>query len=415
MKVLHVLNGAIGGASISTLELIDALSKRGVQSFIYCSARVSRAARKDLEARSKVPVFFGPLYFWNLRTRKSFLVRPLIEIYQVFYTGFLVKSSSKIMEVCQRLGIDIIHSSTALSPDGAVAAARLNTPHVWHVREMIGPGQLHRLKGDADGNAALRLLRSGFLVANSLSSYRAVMANIKSEKSAIIHNGFNFSGNSICHPGPFEAGSKVFGMVANISSTWKRHDVYIKAASIVASACPEAIFLLYGEIPGDNSSQESKRYYKYLIGLVRELGLQDRFVFKGYCKNVVDIMNSVDVIVHPCESESFGRVFVEASAAGRALVAARGGAAVEVISDEVTGILVEANDVSGFSSAMLRLIEDPTLARRLGAAARDHVLQAYEIDSCCEKICDLYSKIHMMRKAHSETMSAFGAIKFVLH
>lgn len=393
MRILHVLNGAIGGASISTLDLVQGLAAREHESFIYCSARVSAEARAEITRRSPVPVHFGPLYFWNLRTRKPRLLRPLIEAYQLAYTRGLWRSSTQIMRVCCELKIDLIHSATALAPDGALAACRLGLPQVWHVREMIGMGQLHRLRGDAAGQAATRFLRTGQVIANSESSYRSFFGSEAPRDGAtVIHNGFDFSRLPAALPPPFTAGRLHFGMVANLSSTWKRHADFLHAAALVAAALPTAQFRLYGEIPAEQSGTEARSYYRSLRSLVTELGLEDRVVFCGYQPDVGQVMAELDVVVHASEAESFGRVFVEASACGRVLIAARGGAAAEIIRHGETGVLVPPADIAALAAAMQAAAAQPQQSLALAAAAQRHVRRHYALDACCARIEQVYAE-----------------------
>ncbi|MES2884957.1 MAG: glycosyltransferase family 4 protein [Pseudomonadota bacterium] len=416
MKILHVLNGAIGGASISTLDLIDGLAARGHQSFIYCSARVSAEAKKELERRSKVPVYFGPLYFWNLRNRKPLVLRPLIELYQLACTRGLHKSSTLIAQLCGDLKIDLIHSSTAMSPDGAIAACQLGLPHVWHVREMIGPGQLHRLAGDNRGAAARRMQRTGFVIANSESSCQALFGTSAAPPGvAVVHNGFDFSRLPASLSEPLSDGRVAFGMVANLSSTWKRHELFLRAAAIVAKAHPTARFKLYGEIPAEKSSPEARAYYQGLQVIVAELGIERQLDFCGYQADVASIMAAVDVVVHPCESESFGRVFVEASAAGRALIAARGGAAPEIIHDGETGVLVPPGDVSALADAMLTLLAQPEYARGMAAKAQHHVRQNYDLTVSSQRIEAIYEEAHRQAASGPGPQGFLTALWRTLH
>lgn len=416
MKILHVLNGAIGGASISTLDLIDGLAARGHESFIYCSARVSAEAKKELKRRSKVPVYFGPLYFWNLRNRKPFVLRPLIELYQLAYTRGLHRSSTSIARLCRDLKIDLIHSSTAMSPDGALAACQLGMPHVWHVREMIGPGQLHRLAGDSCGAAARRMQRTGFVIANSDSSYQALFGTRSSQAGvAVIHNGFDFSRVPDSLPAPLSGGRMVFGMIANLSSTWKRHELFLRAAAIVAKAHPGARFNLYGEIPAEKSSPEARAYHQGLQRIVAELGMGRQLDFCGYQPDVAGIMAAVDVVVHPCESESFGRVFVEASAAGRALIAADGGAAPEIIHDGETGVLVPPGDVAALADAMLALLAQPERARAMATKAQQHVSQQYDLAMSSERVEAIYEEARRQAAAGPGPQDFLPALWRTLH
>ena len=78
------------------------------------------------------------------------------------------------------------------------------------------------------------------------------------------------------------------------------------------------------------------------------------------------------------EQEGFGIVFLEAAAAGVAQLAGRSGGSHEAVVDGVTGLVVD--DAPQAASALRRLISDPDLRGRLGAAARERVVQELTYD-----------------------------------
>lgn len=79
----------------------------------------------------------------------------------------------------------------------------------------------------------------------------------------------------------------------------------------------------------------------------------------------------IDVLLHLSRvDESFGRVVVEAMAAGRPVVAFGRGAIPELIEDGVDGVLVPADDLAAVGAAVRALIDDGARAAALGSAAR---------------------------------------------
>ncbi len=87
-----------------------------------------------------------------------------------------------------------------------------------------------------------------------------------------------------------------------------------------------------------------------------------------------DFFAGIDLFALPSRSDSFGLVLLEAWANGAPSVAYRAGGVAWVIRDEVDGLLVRCGDVGGLAVALVRLIQDAQLRRRLGGAgqARTH-------------------------------------------
>ena len=78
----------------------------------------------------------------------------------------------------------------------------------------------------------------------------------------------------------------------------------------------------------------------------------------------------MDVIVHASDREPFGIVIVEAMALGKPVIAGDAAGPTEIITDGVDGFLSPYGDAAALGCALRRLLDDPALAQRLGAAAR---------------------------------------------
>jgi len=75
-------------------------------------------------------------------------------------------------------------------------------------------------------------------------------------------------------------------------------------------------------------------------------------------------------LVDKGEVEGFGIVYLEAGACGKPVIGGRGGGTSEAIEDGVTGLLVDPLDVDEIADAIVRVLEDKELARRLGQNGR---------------------------------------------
>jgi glycosyltransferase involved in cell wall biosynthesis len=75
---------------------------------------------------------------------------------------------------------------------------------------------------------------------------------------------------------------------------------------------------------------------------------------------------------------------------GRPVVAAAGGALLELVTDEETGLLVPPRDVVALRSAVERLLADPELRERLGRLARVRARERFGWDAVIDSTLDLY-------------------------
>jgi phosphatidyl-myo-inositol dimannoside synthase len=93
-----------------------------------------------------------------------------------------------------------------------------------------------------------------------------------------------------------------------------------------------------------------------------------------------------DVFCLPSEGEGFGLVFAEAMAHGLPCVCVNAGAAPEVVTDQVTGLVARPRDVDDLAAKFILLGRDTALRARLGAAARQRVVDFFAYDKFLARI-----------------------------
>ncbi len=93
-----------------------------------------------------------------------------------------------------------------------------------------------------------------------------------------------------------------------------------------------------------------------------------------------------DVFSLPSEGEGFGLVFAEAMAQGLPSVCVAAGAAPEVVTHELTGLVARPRDVDDLAEKFVRLARDPALRCRLGAAGLDRYHNFYAYGKFLERI-----------------------------
>ena len=85
-------------------------------------------------------------------------------------------------------------------------------------------------------------------------------------------------------------------------------------------------------------------------------------------------------------SEGTPNVVMEAGATGLPVVATRHGGILDVVIDGETGLLVDEGDFDGMAECMVRLAEDPSLAARLGKAARERICAEFSQEQSINKL-----------------------------
>jgi len=163
--------------------------------------------------------------------------------------------------------------------------------------------------------------------------------------------------------------------------SWKRLDIALRALSKLS----EASLLVIGN-GGQRDNWEK---------LCVELNIQGRVSFAGWQSHAycADALAQSVALVLPSIYESGGAVVLEAMAAGRPVIATRWGGPADYL-DADCGILVdpisEEAMVEQFAHAMRKLLLEPALADRMGAAGRRRVEQSFTWDKKIDAMLETY-------------------------
>ncbi len=166
----------------------------------------------------------------------------------------------------------------------------------------------------------------------------------------------------------------------------KGHDVFIKAAGIVAQKFPGASFSIAG-------NTLDSTYFAELQTLVRDLNLTGRFHFAGGLTNLRSHLAAADVFVLPSRSEGFSNAIVEAMAASLPVVATNVGGNAEAVQDGINGFVVPSEDPEALAAAIIKLLDDPTLAKKMGAAGKELAVDKFTADAMMQQVAGAYANL----------------------
>jgi len=176
--------------------------------------------------------------------------------------------------------------------------------------------------------------------------------------------------------------SQVVGTVGRLVPK-KGYKYLIDGGIQVAQRFPGVIFLVVGR--GELRDE--------LEGQARRLGIAPRFRLLGHREDVSDILSLCDIFVLPSLSEGMPLALLEAMAAGVPAVATRVGGVTEVLEDGKSGFLVPPGDSQALARGIISLLEDRSLARRIGNSAREVVASRFSLNVMVEAYRGIYAKL----------------------
>ncbi len=109
----------------------------------------------------------------------------------------------------------------------------------------------------------------------------------------------------------------------------------------------------------------------------RGLRHPDRVDIAGFVESPESFLAGLDLLLMPSHAEGFGLAAAEAQACGVPVIAAAASSLPEIVLHEATGLLVPPGDVDALAAALLRLLDEPESARRLGAAGRERIVTTF--------------------------------------
>jgi len=154
----------------------------------------------------------------------------------------------------------------------------------------------------------------------------------------------------------------------------------VRAASRIKQEFPDAKVLCVGGGPLRSKMAEE----------VRKLGLEDTVVLLGEAPDGAGLISSFDVFVLPSLWEGLPFVLIEAAALGKPIVATDVEGNNEVITDGETGLLVPAQDPEALAGAVIRLLRDRKMAKRLAASAKKFIPPRHTLARMARETEDLY-------------------------
>lgn len=133
---------------------------------------------------------------------------------------------------------------------------------------------------------------------------------------------------------------------------------------------------------------------------VDEAGLDACFEFAGWVTgpDKLKVLREADILVLPSHREGLPNALLEAMAVALPTVATRVGSIPDVVTDQETGLLIDAGDVGALGAALVRLSSDAALRQRLGQGARAAVVAHHDRERGRASVVELLERVSVTRR-----------------
>lgn len=375
-KVLYLLHATImGGATISFLNLVEGLSKKGVEIVVLIPRHDSAFEEQISKIGGRCYVVPMVVSIYPKLCKTSFI---LFISYPYFFLKFLFqKRTSKkyISEIIRKEQPSIIHTNVGVLHEGFKVARKNNIPHIWHLREYQ----------DKDFGMNIypskclfkKMLRQSYVVAIT-EDIKRYFNLTNSNKAHTIYNGI-FSESCVYQQYPKEH----FFLCASRISPEKGHEETIKVFAEFQKKYSDYRLVILG------FGEES--YMKYLRKLSEDLGCSGSIDWVGFTNDVASYMKRAQALIVNSKFEGFGRMTAEACFCSCLVIGRNTGGTKEILdytggySIDSEGSLLDAM----YSIADLDLKEYKNKAQM----AQKKAISMYSIESNVKKTYDLYCQI----------------------
>lgn len=370
MKVLQLITRLDkGGAPRVFLNLISGLTEQGIE--VVMASGPSQQPEEDpweFSRRSHIP--YHPLP--SLR-RDISPVHDLLSLFQ-------------IIALLRRERPTILHTHTTKAgilgriAGGMTHTRTIHTPHGHVFYGYFGKGK-EQLYVFLERLAARFCERIITISEDERREY--LRRGIGDEQKVVtIYNGIDMGrfpgdGRRVRKELGITQQAPLVGYVGRLEEVKGPH-LFVEAAMKIASAHPQAHYVMAGDGPLRNELRKKGRGVPHLHII-------------GYREDIADIIAALDILLIPSLNDGFNLAAVEAMASSKPIVATAVGGLPEVIGDG--GILIRSGDTSRMAEEAIKLLNSPGLRKEIGMKGKRRAERLFDWGVCLQRTIDIYHQV----------------------
>lgn len=376
MNILFINHmGFLGGGEKSMLALMDGLRETGKYSIFLIAPKgelLNQARKRGCQTFS---FEFGQI-------RRSYNPVVWLKGIRGMITGIRL-----IESVIRDNMVNIVHANSLKAAIiGGLAASRVKCPMVFHTRDYLSAGLFGKLITAQAYRLATRI------IVNSKSVGQIYWPDAQ-KKVAVVYNYVQApekpslekikelrTNNGCMEKQP------LIGYVGRLHHD-KDIEIMLGGFKLILNSIPDAwLWIVGGTMPGEEN------YRLQLEQYAEKLGISEKTLFLGWCKDATELMACFDLLAVPSKKEPFGRVTLEAMMLGIPVVATASGGTLEILDDSITGLLFAPGDHQAFARNAIILLKDKEFRHKLTTAAKKEATKRFSKEQYINGVQGIYNQ-----------------------
>lgn len=300
-----------------------------------------------------------------------------------------IKTIRFLLSIIKKEKITLVHTNATWDNHFGVVAAKIaRIPHILHVR------------GFSKANYSRKSLFSlgDVAICNSAHTREQFIAYSGFKKrTEVVHNGID---SEVLKPDPekrkqmrdrygFKDTDTVMGMAGRLAE--EKGQFPLLEALLPRLKANKTYKVL---VTGNAVLHPGSDYEGRINAFITDNKLETQVRLAGFVDDMPGFYNALDLFLHPAFREPFGRVVIEAMAAGKPVIASKVGGIPEIISDDSSdGVLVEPGHWDTWLEKIDLLIRDPETAMRMARQGREKVIKQFSLAAQMDRIVAIYKSL----------------------
>jgi glycosyltransferase involved in cell wall biosynthesis len=384
-KVLYFDSSFSGGAAVSLLEMVKAHHSMGGHALVeYNRPGFAYTGFEKLSDSIELDKFYYRSWLnYGPQKRSLDSYCRFMGAVPYHFAHFL-----RLIARARTRKVQLVHTNRYNMVEGAWVSASLGLPHIWHIRELLDLDYYAPPRSKEEIARTMNALSTFVLCPSKRAAEGLLKLGFNPDKLRVLYNVVDVvpENNRIDlrdHLG-LDKNVKLVAIVGALSSN-KRVEDFLEMASRMIDCGDQVKFLVIG------APSNSQAYQKTLEDLFEASANRKNIIFTGIIAEVDRYMGSLDVLLCPCFTESFGRTTAEALAQGVPAIGVGSCAVAEIIDHDETGYLVSSGDVGAMENHTRKLLTNETQRRAFGELGIERVRERFSSPVIGEQLKGIYS------------------------